>query len=145
MRMLLARLLALVTTTVIVVVAVAFALLMNTSQAQTPEGPDVLDPTKIQLGTKVYAVQRCSSCHSIDGQGNRRYPLDGVGSRLGREIIRMWIVEPQKVQPGVRKRGFTQLSAEDLDGLVTYMLSLKEKKSSGLERVVPGALGTAGV
>ena len=125
MRMLLARLVALATVLVIVVVAVVFASLLNASQTLPVEA---LDPTKIERGIKVYAAQRCNSCHSIDGQGNRRYPLDGVGSRLDRETIRTWIVEPQKAQPGVRKRGFTQLSTEDLDGLVTYMLSLEERK-----------------
>jgi mono/diheme cytochrome c family protein len=88
---------------------------------------EVLDPVKIKRGVQVYAAQRCASCHSIDGQGNRRYPLDGVGSRLDRETVRTWIVEPQKARPGVRKRGLTQLSAEDLDGLVSYILSLKAR------------------
>lgn len=125
MRMLLARVIALATALVIVAVAVVFASLLNAPPAQTTEP---LDPAKIDRGMKVYAAQRCSSCHSIDGQGNRRSPLDGVGSRLDRDAIRTWIVEPQKARPGVRKRGFTQLSAEDLDGLVTYMLSLKEGK-----------------
>lgn len=89
---------------------------------------ETLDPAKIERGVKVYAAQRCASCHSIDGQGNQRYPLDGVGSRLDRDAIRMWIVEPQKITPGVRKRGFTQLAADDLDALVTYILSLKARQ-----------------
>jgi mono/diheme cytochrome c family protein len=98
---------------------------------QPPRRPEVLDPAKIERGIKVYAAQRCASCHSIDGQGNRRYPLDGVGSRLDRETIRAWIVEPQKISPGVRKRGFTQLNVEDLDALVTYVLSLRAGQKPG--------------
>lgn len=92
-----------------------------------PKATETLDLAKIERGIKVYAAQRCASCHSIDGEGNRRYPLDGVGSRLDRDAIRTWIVEPQKINPGVRKRGFTQLAADDLDGLVTYILSLKAR------------------
>lgn len=100
--------------------------------AQQPlRRPEALDPAKIERGVKVYAAQRCASCHSIDGQGNRRYPLDGVGNRLDRETIRTWIVEPQKINPNVRKRGFTQLSVEDLDALVTYVLSLRAGQKPG--------------
>jgi mono/diheme cytochrome c family protein len=90
-----------------------------------PSGP--LDPMKVERGMKVYAAERCSSCHAIDGVGNRRYPLDGVGSRLTRELIQTWILAPQSVDPRVRKRAF-KLNADDLDALVTYLLSLRESK-----------------
>ena len=33
---------------------------------------------------KVYEQQKCSVCHSIEGKGNKKGPLDGVGSKLGR-------------------------------------------------------------
>lgn len=93
----------------------------------TPQESETLDAAKIAHGVKVFAAERCGSCHSIDGAGNRRYPLDGVGGRLTRESIETWIVAPQKMDPRVRKRAFT-LNAEDLDGLVTYMLSLRDTK-----------------
>lgn len=83
------------------------------------------DEATIERGIEVYARERCQTCHSIDGQGNRRYPLDGVGSRLTREQIRTWIVAPQQMNPQVRKRAHDSLSVEDLDGLVAYMESLK--------------------
>jgi mono/diheme cytochrome c family protein len=86
-----------------------------------------LDPAKIERGIKVYAAERCSSCHAIGGVGNRRYPLDGVGSRLTREKIQTWIVAPQEMDPRVRKRAY-KLNNEDLEGLVTYILSLREPK-----------------
>lgn len=90
--------------------------------------PPALDPAKIERGVAVYAAQRCSSCHSIEGQGNRRYPLDGVGTRLTRDTIRKWIVSPQEMSPRVRKRAYDGLSDEDLDALVTYMSSLRARK-----------------
>ena len=95
--------------------------------AALPQEPAPLDPAKIERGIKVYAAERCSSCHAIGNVGNRRYPLDGVGSRLTREVIQTWIVAPQKMDPRVRKRAY-KLNTEDLDGLVTYMLSLREPK-----------------
>jgi mono/diheme cytochrome c family protein len=110
-------------------VMIALLTAVAPARAQQPQPPPApLDPVKIARGAKVYAAQRCASCHSIGGEGNRRYPLDGVGSRLDRDTIRTWIVEPQKIDPRVRKRGFTQLSVEDLDGLVTYILSLRDAK-----------------
>jgi mono/diheme cytochrome c family protein len=30
-------------------------------------------------GAARFAAQRCSLCHSLDGQGNAKGPLDGVG------------------------------------------------------------------
>jgi mono/diheme cytochrome c family protein len=111
----------------VVAAAGGAALAQQTPPQRPAKAAETLDPARIERVIKVYAAQRCASCHSIDGQGNRRYPLDGVGSRLDRDAIRTWIVEPQKISPGVRKRGFTQLTEDDLDGLVTYILSLKAR------------------
>src|SRR4029453_3713369 len=33
-------------------------------------------------GATVYAAQKCSVCHSLDGKGNAKGPLDAVGSTL---------------------------------------------------------------
>jgi mono/diheme cytochrome c family protein len=79
----------------------------------------------VARGKAVYAEQRCSACHSIAGAGNKRNPLDGVGSKLKEADIRKWIVAPREMNPKVRKRAFDKLSKADLDALVAYMLSLK--------------------
>src|SRR6185295_7736529 len=52
------------------------------------------DAKAVEKGVKVYAEQKCSMCHSIDGKGNAKGSLDGVGSKLKAEEIRQWIVEP---------------------------------------------------
>jgi len=82
------------------------------------------EPASAQAGEKVYEEQKCRLCHSIGGQGNRRNPLDGVGSRLDEESIRKWIVAPQQMDPKVKKKAYTDLPAEQLDALVSYMKSL---------------------
>jgi hypothetical protein len=64
-------------------------------------------------------------CHSIQGKGNPRYPLDGAGSRLSPEEIRKWIVAPQEMKPRVRKKAY-ELSGDDLDALVDYIASLEQ-------------------
>lgn len=127
MRRTLAQLLALATAVVIVVACATFAWSLNSATALQQEST-ALDPAKIERGMKVFAAERCSTCHAIGNVGNRRYPLDGVGSRLSREAIETWIVAPQKMNPRVRKRAY-ELTPEDLDGLVTYLLSLREPKA----------------
>jgi hypothetical protein len=59
-------------------------------------------------------------CHSLEGEGNTRSPLDGVGGRLTEREIRLWIVAPQQMNPAVAKRGY-RLSEEDLNALVAYL------------------------
>lgn len=84
------------------------------------------DPKSIERGREVYRQQRCQTCHSIEGAGNRRSPLDGVGDTLKEEDIRRWIVAPREMNPKVRKRPY-ELPDADLDALVSYLRSLEKK------------------
>jgi mono/diheme cytochrome c family protein len=83
-------------------------------------------------GMEVYAAQKCSICHSIADKGNKKGPLDDVGTKLKADEIREWIVNaPEMVAKtkAVRKppmKAYPNLSKEDLDGLVAYMLTLKK-------------------
>jgi len=142
MRILFAKLLVGVTGLLIVVLAILFAVIRNHSDdAQrgapqtvtltTPEA-GVVPPTTgganseaaqaatVARGRAVYVAQRCRVCHSIEGEGNTRSPLDSVSSRLTEKEIRLWIVAPQEMNPAVAKRGY-QLSEEDLNALVKYL------------------------
>jgi mono/diheme cytochrome c family protein len=83
------------------------------------------DQKEIEEGRRVYDRQRCATCHSIENQGNRRYPLDGVGGRLTRDDVRRWIVAPQEMRKGIAKRSY-KLPESDLGALVDYLMSLKE-------------------
>jgi mono/diheme cytochrome c family protein len=83
------------------------------------------DAAKVARGKQVYQELRCQTCHAIAGTGNRRYPLDGVGSKLTQEQIRKWIVAPREMNPAVRKRAYDTLAADKLEALVAYMSSLK--------------------
>ena len=91
---------------------------------QTPE------TERIDRGKEVYRVSRCAMCHSIEGQGNKKNPLDGVGSRLEADSVRKWIVSPREMDPKVTKRAYDKLAKEDLDALVEYMMSLKEAQNT---------------
>ena len=85
-------------------------------------------------GAEVYAAQKCSVCHSIAGKGGKTSPLDGVGAKLSADDIRQWIVDPVEMakkanstkKPPMPKK-YDKLPAGDLDALVAYMQSLKNR------------------
>lgn len=91
------------------------------------------DKATIDKGMKLYAEQKCSMCHSIEGKGNPKGALDGVGSKLSAADIREWIVNPKAMTEktkATRKpdmRAYPDLPKADLDALVAYMVSLKKK------------------
>jgi len=83
-----------------------------------------------EAGIKVYAAQKCSICHSIAGQGNKKLPLDKVGAKLSADQIREWIVAPADAATKAKStakpamRAYPNLPKADLDALVGYMKSL---------------------
>lgn len=91
------------------------------------------DKALIERGVKVYAEQKCSVCHSIDGKGNAKGPLDSVGLKLSADEIREWMVHPAEMTKKTKAerkppmRAYPKLAKEDLDAVVAYMLSLKKK------------------
>ncbi len=86
---------------------------------------------QIEKGKQVYAREKCSVCHSIGGTGNKKGPLDEVGSRLSTDDIRSWIVSAPEMTAktkAARKplmKSYT-LQKDDLEALVAYMASLKK-------------------
>ena len=97
----------------------------SSASAQSPE--------LIAKGQTVYNAQKCSMCHSIDGKGQAKGPLDDVGGKLKVEDSREWIVNPAKMAKdhnATRKpvmKAYSNLPKDDLDALVAYMQSLKKK------------------
>ena len=107
----------------IVVAAAAFAVGLVAAPAAA----------QVEKGQQVYAAQKCSVCHSVDGKGNAKGPLEGVGSNLSADEIRQWIVNPAEMTKKTKAerkppmRAYPNLPKEDLDALVAYMASLKKK------------------
>jgi mono/diheme cytochrome c family protein len=82
----------------------------------------------VEQGKKLFTAEKCTLCHSVAGQGNKKGPLDGVGAKLSDAEFRKWLLEPETM-PQERKplmKAFKGTPAE-VDALVAYMLSLKEK------------------
>ena len=84
-------------------------------------------------GMAVFTAQKCSLCHSLDGKGNAKGPLDEVGSKLTADEIRQWIVTPVEMgakAKATRKppmKAFPNLPKEDLDALVAFLHAKKKK------------------
>lgn len=103
-----------------VVVVCLSALLQAAAQGVAP----------VEKGKAVYATHKCQTCHAIDGVGNKRFPLDGVGKKLSAKDTSTWITHPAEMEaklptkPKVRMPAY-KLAADDLEALVAYMQSLK--------------------
>ena len=86
----------------------------------------------IEKGATVYAAQKCSMCHALDGKGNAKGALDGVGSKLKADEIRQWIVTPAEMaakSEATRKpamKAYPNLPKDDLDALVAFLASKKK-------------------
>lgn len=142
MRQSLARTIALATGLIVVGAVIVFAALQQEPRLPprpeaerppvdegvvTPDDDEEVSPedARLALGRATYDAQRCAACHSIAGVGSPRYPLDGVGSRLNEDEIRLWIVDPQAIRPGVRKPSYDDLASENLEALIAFVASLE--------------------
>jgi mono/diheme cytochrome c family protein len=83
-------------------------------------------------GQELFTAQKCTMCHSVAGQGNKKYPLDGIGAKLSADEIKEWIVNPDAQQakkggdkPLMKMKSFKTLPTADIDALVAYVSSLK--------------------
>jgi mono/diheme cytochrome c family protein len=87
----------------------------------------------VERGTKVFAEQKCSLCHSVAGKGNPKGPLEDGVAKLTAAEIHDWLVNPQAMRDKTgadRKpamKAFASLPKDDLDALTAYLLSLKKK------------------
>lgn len=106
--------------------------LMGLAAARAAVAQSAPDPDAVSRGAKLYAAQKCAVCHSIDGKGNIKGPLDNVGAKLTPEEIRQWLIAPRTMAEKTKSTRkppmpeYTKLSKEELDALVAYMSSLKK-------------------
>jgi mono/diheme cytochrome c family protein len=82
-------------------------------------------------GEKVFADQKCALCHSVDGKGNKKGPLDEVGSKLSKKEINEWITDAKGMTAktkAARKPPMKTyaLPKEDVEALVAYLSDLKK-------------------
>lgn len=144
MRERLAKLIAAAVTGLLVLLAALFAERRNRTPRppsaggaaqEAPAAPappaSTLDPSLVARGRAVYDDQSCARCHSVDGRGNPRVPLDGVGARRTPEELRDWTTAAPPIRPELpgsaqrAKDGFGRLPSAELDALVAYLSSLR--------------------
>ncbi|MDZ7779129.1 MAG: cytochrome c [Gemmatimonadota bacterium] len=139
MRERLAKVFAVVVGGVIVLLAGGFAERRNAPDAAVaevesgaPEAPvpppaEPADPTVLERGRVIFDEAGCARCHRLDGSGNPRYPLDGVGARRSAESIRAFIVADGDARRALTasvvraKERYRDLPSADLDALVAYL------------------------
>jgi len=86
---------------------------------------------KTAAGEKLFVDQKCTLCHSVGDKGNKKGPLDDVGSKLSADEIRQWITTPKEMTAkakATRKPEMKQynLPKADVDALVAYLETLKK-------------------
>ena len=75
-------------------------------------------------GKEVYAVQKCSLCHSIAGSGGG-VALDGVGARIKPDDIKKRIRAPKEVKADSEMKAYPNLPEKDINSLIAYLQTLK--------------------
>ena len=92
--------------------------------------PALASAQDIEKGKAVYTANKCQTCHSIAGKGNKKGVLDGVGAKLSADEISKWITNPKEQEaklaekPKIHMKAY-KLADDDLKSLVAYMQSLK--------------------
>lgn len=95
--------------------------------------PAFAQDAKVARGAELYTEQKCSLCHALEGKGNAKRPLDGVGKHIDAPTAKLWLTDPKaatakaakKEKDTVTMKSFATLPAADIDALVAYVLSLK--------------------
>jgi mono/diheme cytochrome c family protein len=109
--------------------AVGEAITEQPTSAVLPKA-DGREQAVISAGRSVFEANNCMGCHSIAGEGNPRYPLDGVGNRHTGKAIRQWILAPAELKDQIPagafqvKQAYRNLPSEDVEALVAYLQSV---------------------
>lgn len=89
---------------------------------------------RTEKGMQVFVAQKCTTCHSVAGKGNKKGPMDEIGSKLTAAQIKEWITDPvgtaAKTKPApTRKPAMkkTPIAPGDVDALVALLSGLKSK------------------
>jgi len=93
-------------------------------------------PVTVPRGQQVFQQHTCINCHAIQGVGEARVGPDlshfGSRSTIGAGVLentpanlRAWILDPQRIKPGVLMPGYLDMPEEDLTALVEYLEGLK--------------------
>ena len=107
-------------------VVVAMCVGVGMGSAATAEAQDAK-----AKGEQLFADQKCTLCHSVGEKGNKKGPLDGVGTKLSASEIREWITDAKGMTTKTKATRKPEMKAyslpkEDVDALGAYLGSLKK-------------------
>ena len=84
---------------------------------------------------KALVQKQCLACHSLEGKGNAKGPMEGLGAKLSADEIRQWLVDPKGMTAKANATRTPKMDAlpnmlkfatpEALDDVVAYVASLK--------------------
>jgi mono/diheme cytochrome c family protein len=82
-------------------------------------------------GQQLFTDQKCTLCHSVGDKGNKKGPLDDVGSKLSSAEIREWVTDAKGMTAKSKATRKPEMKAyslpkDDVDALVAYLSSLKQ-------------------
>jgi len=131
-----AKRIVLLTALIVLLLASLFASIQNPKQSadnnkNSEQQAFAFDSKRVEAGRRIYQQQNCSLCHSINGQGNPRSSLDGVGEKRNASELHLFITGADSLQDllpeGIRKmkKRYSKLPEDNLDDLVIYMQSLR--------------------
>jgi mono/diheme cytochrome c family protein len=108
--------------------SIVYALVITAAFAAAAAAQDA----KVTRGAQVYAEQKCSLCHSVGDKGNKKGPLDEVGSTRTADELHAWIVDAKGMTAKTKAPRKPEMKSYDLpkadvDALVAYMLTLKKR------------------
>lgn len=139
MREIAAKWVAVLIGLLVVALAAAFAWRENTVRAapvvEAPAEPPPrieVEPAAAELGRRVFDDAGCTRCHSLEGSGNPRSPLDGVGARLTLDEIRAHIVAGPSARGDLTrsviraKESYRELPEGDLEALAAWLTTARE-------------------
>ena len=110
-----------------IVAAIIIAVIIGFTIALTAQ-----TPKQVEQGLALYKKHNCALCHMIEGKGNKKYPLDGIASKMKVDQMRLWLTKPAEMEaklapPPTLKMSSKKfnLSAADVDALLAYLQTLK--------------------
>lgn len=116
----------------------AFLLKLTPKNARTLESA----PDNVVQGAILYQMHQCGNCHTANGEGMKVGPtLNGLAKRRTREWIETQIRHPDRHFPETMMPGY-DLTAEDMDRLIAYLLSLPYIEPFSLAQVEVSGRGS---
>ena len=92
-------------------------------------------PAAVAAGRRAYEQHKCASCHMIAAEGNIRFKLDHVASRMPETDLRRWLTDTAEMeralptQPAIRMSEWLasnrKINDADRDAIVAYLVTLK--------------------